>query len=269
MLKLKSLLLSILVVFLVMTSNVYAECVFGDDFEDGVINPALWVVGGSRGGVGGPGSGGGQWLNVERDGALEARVTAPISGNSYGATAWIRTVHNFNDGLDWVISLGWEGTNEGEHPWHADYHVIDITNGRTDWPMGIYTPFESGQQVLPGTTLLWVSNGMQIDGSRWHWPVEAHNPNRPWTILIDASEATASLYYGDELSKPLQWLYSKQDLDPSSPWYLRFVASGITSLDFPAKDLSIKLYDYCAIPEPATLLLLGLGGVSLLRKRRK
>ena len=86
---------------------------FSDDFDDGVINTALWDASGSRGGYGGCGNGPGQWFNQEiaaADGYLQARATTPVSpgGWTYGAQAWIRTQHNFNDGQDYLVNFKWE-----------------------------------------------------------------------------------------------------------------------------------------------------------------
>jgi len=166
---------------------------FQDDFEDGVIDSNLWVVGGSRGGVGGPGSGSGQWYNVEENGYVEAGVTTPMSGNTYGATAWTRTVYNFNDGRDWVINFRWETVNAGAHPWHADYHLIEITDGNTAWHNGYYTHPEG--KILRGTEWLWFSNGIVV-GPHPEYGIPDGRKVRPYTMVIDHCHSKARFGYG-------------------------------------------------------------------------
>jgi hypothetical protein len=206
-----------------------------------VINTALWDVGGTKGGVGGPGTGGGQWYNQEiagPDGYLQARATTPQSGNTYGSDAWTMTQYNFNDGQDWVVTFTWEADIQSDTafpwwpgattPWHADYHLIEITDGRTDWSPGIYLHPPSAQ--LPGTVWLYETNGSEMG------PVT-------WSILIDAQARTATLYEGPDGTGPI---YSTATLDPSLPWHIRFITVVGTSLGFGAKDCRINLYDFSA-----------------------
>jgi hypothetical protein len=202
---------------------------FHDTFEDGVIDTGLWVVGGQNGAVGVCGSGGGQWFNEEivgGDGYLQARVTCPGATNTIGSDSWIRTVHDFNDGNDWIINFRWETDIQTVGQWHADYHLIEITNGRTDWGGCYYHPPLS--QVLPGTQQLFYSNGQDFGPTTW-------------SIVINASAAEATLFEGPNGTGAI---HSTKELDNGVTWYVRFITSTATSGGFPAKDCRLNLYDF-------------------------
>jgi hypothetical protein len=206
--------------------------VYSDNFEDGVINTGLWVVGGGKGGVAGAGIGPGQWFNEEIiacDGYLQARATTTsLFGLTYGSQAWIRTAYNFNDGNDWVINFKWEAEIETVGQWHADYHLIEITDGRTDWASGLYV--HPQDEVLPGTQQLYLSNGVEVN------PIV-------WSIYIDHETKTATLYEGRDRTGVV---HSINTLDETLPWYVRFITTTATSSGFPAKDCRINLYDFSA-----------------------
>jgi hypothetical protein len=213
-------------------------CVYSDDFEDGAIDTGLWVVGGSRGGVGGAGSGGGQWYNQEitgSDGYLQARATTPASGSTFGAQAWTRTVYDFNDGYNWVINFKWEADIASSPPWHADCHMIEITDGRTDWAYGLYVFPET--KILPGTYHLYYEVGEEITP-------------QSWSIAINHANATATLYQGPNATGDV---HSVTNLATDQEWYVRFVTSVATSAGYPAKDCSINLYSFCATSDTLNL----------------
>jgi len=209
-------------------------CIVLDDFEDGVIDTSLWIVGGGKGGFGGCGSGDGQWFNEEKDGYLQARATTPISDNTHGSQAWTRTVQNFNDEKNWLINFKWEADIQNPVPWHADYHLIEITDGRTDWFTCLYIHPTNPSKVLPGTQQLYLSNGVNIGPATW-------------SIYIDYANRTATLYEGPDGSGTV---HSVKTLDDALPWYLRFITTTATSAGYPEKDCRINLYDFTAVCEP-------------------
>jgi len=204
---------------------------YQDDFEDGVIDPDLWVVGGQNRAVDGCGFCGGQWFNEEivgEDGYLQARVTCPGSGPTIGSDSWIRTVHDFNDGNDWIINFRWETDIQTVGQWHADYHLIEITKGRTDWGGCYYHPPLS--QVLPRKQQLFYSNGQDFGPTTW-------------SIVINASASEATLFEGPNGTGVI---HSTKELDNGVTWYVRFITSTATSGGFPAKDCRLNLYDFTA-----------------------
>lgn len=200
-----------------------------DDFEDGVIDTSLWIVGGSKGGWNGAGAGNGRWFNDEissKDGYLQARATTPATGNTYGSQAWTTTVHNFNDGRSWLINFKWEADIQTIGKRHADMHGIEITDGRINWDSGFYIH----HYEKTGTKQLYWSNGEKLYPSKW-------------SIYIDSTNRTATLYEGPDGTGTI---HSTKVLDKSLPWYLRFITAVGTSSGFPAKDCSIKLYSFSA-----------------------
>jgi hypothetical protein len=66
-----------------------------------------------------------------------------------------------------------------------------------------------------------------------------------WSIVIDASDATATLYEGTNGTGAVQ---SVKTLDNGLPWYVRFITTTGTSMGYPAKDCRINLYDFTATP---------------------
>jgi parallel beta-helix repeat protein len=241
--KMKRLCLMICVVGLIFSGVSTAEDAIYDDFEDGVIDTTLWVIGGSRGGVGGPGSGGGQWFNQEviaEDGYLQARATTPTSGGTNGAQAWTTTVYNFNDGRNWIINFKWEADVQTVGQGTQDYHLIEITDGQTTWwPSGMYYPPQD--VVLPGTEQLYLENGVEVSPQRW-------------SIYINHTTSTATLYEGANRTGTV---HSVKTLDSAIPWYLRFITVVVTAAGYPAKDCRINLYSFSAAPEPPSSLVPG------------
>jgi len=221
-----------LLMFISFSMEAFGQ-VITENFEDGVIDTNMWVVGGSNGGNDGPGSGDGQWYNNEitaTDGYLQARATTPESGNTFGAQAWTRTVYNFNDGNDWIVNFTWEPDIQTLGEQNADFHLIEITDGRTDWSDGLYVhPLD---KILPGTQQLYLSNGVDFS------PTD-------WSIVIDASDATATLYEG---TNGTGTMHPVKTLDEGLPWYVRFIVTTGTSAGYPAKDCRINLYSFTAMP---------------------
>ena len=214
---------------------IWKECtsqpVYQDDFEDGVIDTNLWVVGGSKGGYTGCNSGGGQWYNEEiiaADGYLQARATLPTSANSYGSQAWTRTVHDFNDGKNWVINFKWEPDIQTVGQWHNDFHFIEITDDKANCQncICINPPGDNP----PGTVRLYYSNAQDFSPTTW-------------SIVINASASEATLYEGPDGTGTG---HQTMTLDPNNEWYVRFMTAVGTSAGYPAKDCRINLYDFTA-----------------------
>ena len=247
----------------VMVTDASATTVFSDDFEDGSINTNRWVVGGRRVSWTPSDQGSWQWAHDEitdlSDGYLRTRVWGPGSANSYGAVGWVRTVDNFNDGSDYCLNFTWNAdVLDGDT--HINQYQIQVTDG--------YIPsFEEehgwnfGQSLDGATDLLWgVENDIPVPGYRY----DSDTDKLTWSIGISASEAKARLYDGPDLTGSL---LREGALDPAKAWYIRFMVSDATSAGFSAGDNSLNLYDVEVVPEPATLLLFGLGGLMLRRRK--
>jgi hypothetical protein len=247
---------------------------FSDDFEDGIIDSSLWVVGGGgRGWVQSWPLGTGQWqyslqeIAASPDSYFQAHVWGPMSPNTYGAEAWIRTLDNFNDGENHVINFTWE---PGFLDYHNNGYFIQVTDGYIANPGDYYWMNDTTDPGLAGTAdLLWTPGTPPSAG--------VYFENRPsigkvsWSLEIN-SLGTARLYDSPGASGSI---LNEAILDPSKPWYIRFMVHDGTSAGFPAGDAWFNLYNFeshatSPVPVPGALLLggIGMGLVGWLRGRR-
>jgi len=231
-----------------------------DDFEDGVIDTSLWIVGGGgRGWRADDPIGAGDWDYSHEefidptDGYLRTRVWGPPSGLTYGGEAWVCTVQNFNDGKNYVINFTWEPEFLD---YHSNWYYIQITDGyipeRADYHwLNRWPPLPPVTEAdLAGTyNLLWHTD--PVNG-----PIRGLNfENSPsigkvsWSIAIDEA-GVARLYDGPDTTGSL---LHEATLDLSYPWYVRWIVSDGTSSGFPGGDARLKLYDYSALCGPADI----------------
>jgi len=211
-----------------------------DDFEDGWINGALWVIGGARRGWG-PAAKPFDDLYWEHsvkqvagtDGCLAMRVWGPQSSYTAGAEAWVRTAYDFHDGKDYIVDFTWDSVVESGH--NYDKHFIQVTDGYVspvnslDWQFSPSPP--------AGTTdLLWerLGDGSMEAGRK----LTSGLPKSTWSIRI-GHEGIARLYEGPGGTGTM---LHEAPLDASKPWHIRFMVSDGTSQGLPAGDVTLRLY---------------------------
>jgi len=218
------------------TTTTVDETSTTDDFEDGVIDTTLWVVDGENRGCGPPcGSNTGDWNYTHQeitdpiDGYLELHVWGPASGNTYGAEAWVRTSHDFNDGSNYTINFTWEPDFDESH---YNYYFIQVTDGYISSENNLHWNLES----YPGTcNLLRNPETGNIGESIGTSPGKLN-----WSVKIEPS-GVARLYDGSNATGTLKYECS---LDSAYPWYIRFMVSDGTSSGFSAGDAQLNLYDF-------------------------
>jgi hypothetical protein len=234
--------------------------VFGsvsDDFEDGIIDSSKWVTHGYHGGYD-PSSpqgwsvGAGQWQSAvtevqAADGYLQARVWGPASGATYGAEAWVRTVQNFNDGNRWLINFTWSTRITD-----ANGVAFALLMSDGNYSENCNWAYWIAADPQPGSAFLW---RQQPSGPPWPGdPPTAPFSLASWSVVVDPS-GSATLY---QAANAQGAAFRQVSLDPSSPWYMRFVVNSMTSSGYSARDDDFKLYsfsaDATAVPEPATYL---------------
>lgn len=208
-----------------------------DNFNDGSINSQLWMTGGRLFDAFGACA----WVyeNEEvidpSDGYFSAHVYGPESGLTYGAEAWIRTKHNFNDGQTYTINITWEPSFAASDT-HCNLFYIQVTDGYLI-PADDHNLFWQ-QSTYSGTTdLLWDTNTTQ---KGWVFENESSPGKLNWSIVIDPS-GIARLYNGKDASGNI---LRQEPLDLSYPWYIRFMVSDGTSLGYPAGNAELKLYNF-------------------------
>lgn len=204
-----------------------------DALDDGVINPELWVAGGQSRGwdISNP-SDVGAWNHSQEeivdpsDGYIDLNVSGPTSGNTYGAESWVRTLKNFNDGNTYLLPIKWEPLVNDTH---YNKFFIQITDGFISSDNNLHWNNDN----YPGTVNLLKdsdSNGKEYD----------QNPGKlNWSILINPS-GTVQLYDTPDTTGNL---ISEETIDPTLPWYVRFMVVDGTSAGFPAGDAHIKIYN--------------------------
>jgi hypothetical protein len=232
-----------------------------DDFEDGVIDGSKWIYGGEKRGYDGSPSGSWQWSHQEitdsSDGYLRAHVWGPYTGNTYGAEAWIRTTQNFNDGGNYVINFTWKPDFADTH--HNQYRV-QITDGYI--PAGV--PFHWQDDEMVGTTnLLWQQTQTGDWVNNWYYENQT-TPGKLKMSLEILPTGIARLYNAPDKDGSL---LREESLDLTKDWYFRLMINDGTSAGFGAGDAWFDIYDVKVVPEPATLLLFGLGGLILRRRK--
>ncbi|MCK4659312.1 MAG: right-handed parallel beta-helix repeat-containing protein, partial [Phycisphaerae bacterium] len=228
------------VAVLCVASPTLADPVWGDDFEDGVIDPALWEWGGMHRGFSG---GGWQWSHdeiVASDGYLSTRVWGPTSGISYGAEAWVKTTYDYNDGLDYTINFEWEADVSA---YHVDMYAIQITDGT----------------IPAGTNIFWFGDGNGgNDGEGWkNLYFHSQQPDmvpEVWSVYIDGTNNTATLFQRPDCTGPVSGEGVKA-LSSDQPWHLRFIHSDATSAGFPGGDNLLNLYDFSSVPGHAQTII--------------
>ena len=285
MTKTKLLTVCVAVVVLALVSLAHAGGDFSDDFEDGSIDPGNWVTGGERRAYYGAPGGSWTWSHNETvydggdsDGYLQMGVAGPYTGNTYGAEAWIRTSYDYNDGGWHMANFKWKAEfYDGSVNPHCNQYYIQVTDGYIPPDAYVHwgwnqTAWDSIPELAATVNLLWDYNsetdvwrrGGSIHGS----PISQVPQGIPetWSILIDPS-GTAKLYDGPDATGSL---LRTEALDPSNPWYLRFMVIDATSSGFGAGEARLDLYSFSSeVPEPATMSLLAMGGLVLLKRRKK
>jgi len=219
-----------------------------DDFEDGVIDTTLWDSGGcTRGYDPSQPCGIGGWTysiqeNTAADGYLRLRVAGPTSGNTYGAEAWVKSTYDFNDGSDHIINFTWEAVVSDNH---YNYYYIQITDGYIPEYGNVHWPFWTPPDpLLVGTVdLLWdrQPSGDTIPGAS----LVAGLAKASWALEITSDGVARFITVSDTGDNLV--IFDEYTLDPSFPWYVRFMVIDATSAGFPGSDSTdLRLYDFSA-----------------------
>ena len=197
---------------------------WSDNFEDGVIDISKWIVGGDGIGVEFPSPGPYSWTHTEKiaeDGFLDMRIQGPHTANTYGADAWVRSTHNFNDKKDYAINLSWEAKVNASH---VDYYAIQLTNG----------------EVLADGGFWWFMSDTNGTKNLYTKANQTNSGKSIWSISIDSLNKKASLFSGANLEGTL---LNEKQLNENEPWHLRFIHSDANSAGFPGSDNHMFIYD--------------------------
>ena len=272
--------LSVLVISLTTPVRLFGV-EFSDDFGDGIVDSSLWVYGGEDRSHPSARPGPDTWSVSEAGGYLATNVRGPVTGITTGESVWVRTAHDYNDGLSHMINFTWKPEFLDDQ-W-ANLYYLQVTDGRT-FPNEGYNHWTVSPP--PGTSnLLWTRPEERIntDTEFRGWLYDSHDAGLPapdisnWSVTIappaNGSESgTARLYMGPNGTGEIR---REEPLDASYPWHMRFLTVDATSSGGGPVDAGVNLYDYSSatVPEPSTLVLLTLGVTGLLchslRRRRQ
>jgi MYXO-CTERM domain-containing protein len=252
--------------------------VFSDDFEDGQIDASKWVVGGRRVSWTPSDQGSWTWSHQEviaADGYLNMNSQGPNTGNSYGATPWIRSTFDLNDGQYNTENFTWN-VDVPQRFCRVLIQIVDGDNlptfGQSNWGDGLTPPNNWLNVDALGTkNLLWSQQGTYYLPSFDFPDYSGDSQKTTWSITTDPS-GTAKLFDGPDGTGTL---LTQTTLDPTEHWYTRFMDYSGTSAGCPAGDCSFNLYS-CSItssvPEPSTFVIWATGAIGLLayawRRRR-
>jgi hypothetical protein len=235
-----------------LLSAVPGTVTVADAFEDAVMDTSLWAAGGRQVAWTPADSGSWTWSQTESrdsgapDGYLRIEAKGPASANSYGATPWLRSTYNFNDGCSHLINFSWKADIVESH---ANRFFVQITDGdnlptfaQEYWGDGAASsPTNSFlNRTIPGTAnLLWRNTGTEMSPGRYY---SSSTAKQQWSMVIEAS-GTARLYDGPDGSGSL---LGESRLDAGRAWFPRFLVYDATSAGFPAGDARFNIYDFSA-----------------------
>jgi hypothetical protein len=241
--------------------------VFSDDFEDGTINASKWAFGGRPTSWQAGDEGSWTWSHEEitslSDGYLRMNARGPKSGNSYGATPWIRAKYNLNDGKSYVQNFTWNldiplrwarlfvQITDEDLPTYADAH----------WGDGLTSPNNWLNVDSTGTkNLLWSTRGSNYVPGLDYPDYYGGSAKQTWSITTSPT-GIARLYDG---ANGTGSLLGEATLESGHDWYTRIMIYSGTSAGYPVGDASFNLYSFATVPEPSTVALLGVGTMGLL-----
>jgi hypothetical protein len=211
------------------------EIIVTDDFEDGVINPELWVWGWGKRGVGGPGTGTYQGEVIEDtttypDGNLLLHGEMTPTGGTYGGETWLRTLYDLNDGMNHLINFTWSFDCDGSDYW--DFVAFQICNGDTNWGDNVYSCWEETDSLKN----LYLESALPTSSTEY-------------TIYINALTGYATVYEGPDTNSTI---YDTDTLNFAYPWFLRFITFDASSAGFPGGNNDLRIYNYSCYSWEAT-----------------
>ncbi|MFC1735099.1 Ig-like domain-containing protein [Candidatus Hydrogenedentota bacterium] len=204
---------------------------WSDEFEGRQINEEFWALGGYRFGAEGIGSGGYEWSHevlTNKDGRLAVNITGPESNARFGATAWVQTKYNYNDGDDHAVNFTWGSEVSDDY---VNHYGIQIGN----------------DHEIDYDSFSWIASGDQTAGRTLYYTHEHDISPTSWSIEIDSAENTARLHNAPDLAGDV---IATKVLDPEESWYVRFVHTDVTQVDRPTTDNTLFLYSYSSSNEP-------------------
>ncbi len=184
------------------------------------MDASKWITGGEYNGASGSTW---AWSFTEIGGMIDVRVWGPTSGTTYGASVWVRTVYDFNDGNKHIINITWGADVKS---YHVDYYAIQISNG---WTPGDYPPLGHD----------WFNNDVAGNFVNLYYMANQTDlASTTWSIVINNNEA--ALYSS---SNGEGMLLGSKSLNGIDPWYIRFIQCDATSGGYPDGDNHFYIYD--------------------------
>jgi hypothetical protein len=183
-----------------------------------------------------------------------------VNGGTVGGTiqAYNNASLNMSGGFVGAHVIAYDTTNITISDGHIWYHVIAHNNSNITISGGT-----AGNQINGGSVLANQNSIITISGGTFNQALFAANNS---TIYLDGTGFQVDgqeLSYGDTLRD-----FGNENEGYLSGFITGTLADGISQLNNPFNIETESTANIIIIPEPTTLLLLGLGSLALLRKRR-
>ncbi len=236
----KMLIIFIFAIILIATGQTLADSWFSDNFNDGAINTTNWSYGG--------------------DGISQIGGVLHLDRNNFGD--YIKTAHTYSGNfvVELDIRLNYINSNDMLHGITISDGLSQNGFGFTGVSLGfsIYGNLYFGQHQVNSTYFLYGNSGTNLTGQWQHWTLTKNGNNL--SILVNGQPAIAPGY-----GYPTPFGGTVPDtVSIYLPGYYHYGMGGIKT-DITSSD--VDNFSISPVPEPATLLLLGLGGL-VLRNRR-